>query len=246
MLPTLEGIIARRILLNFRADPEVVRPHVPAPLEVALQNGFAVIGVCLIRLEKLRPKGLPSLIGLSSENMAHRVAIRYPHQGALKDGVFIWRRDTDQRLISLLGGRLFPGVHRTAEFCVRENDARLAMHVHTENQEADVQFRADEKAGWEKTKLFAAFDDAREFFRKGDCGFSCSLQENKLEGMQLETLTWNVAPLAAHDITARFYERLGAARPGSIEYDCALLMRGIPHRWHELTEIPEFAARRTK
>jgi hypothetical protein len=26
--------------------------------------------------------------------------------------VFIWRRETDQNMIELLGDRLFPGVHR--------------------------------------------------------------------------------------------------------------------------------------
>ena len=28
---------------------------------------------------------------------------------------------------------------------------------------------------------FAAFEDATEFFRRGDCGFSCSLRAGKLE-----------------------------------------------------------------
>ncbi len=59
MLPTLEGVIRRRILLNFRADPSAIAPLLPAPLEVLTYNGFAIVGVCLIGMERLRPKGIP-------------------------------------------------------------------------------------------------------------------------------------------------------------------------------------------
>ena len=95
MLPKLEGTIARRILLNFRADPDVTQRLVPAPFEVVRVGGFAVVGVCLIRLENLRPKGLPPHFGISSENMAHRVAVRYPTRSGsasrTEEGVYIWR-----------------------------------------------------------------------------------------------------------------------------------------------------------
>jgi len=89
----------------------------------------AIVGVCLIRMERLRPQGVPSAFGLSSENMAHRVAIRYPGKDGMRPGVFIWSRETDQRWVELLGGRLFPGVHRHARFQVDEGEDRLAMEV---------------------------------------------------------------------------------------------------------------------
>src|ERR1700760_1313793 len=103
MLPVLKGLIARRILLNFRADPQIIQSMLPKPFQLDKQNGYAVVGVCLIRLEQLRPKGLPALIGMASENAAHRVAVRYPQDGKMKKGVFIWRRETDQRLVQLFG-----------------------------------------------------------------------------------------------------------------------------------------------
>jgi hypothetical protein len=37
-------------------------------------------------MESLRPKGLPAALGLASENMAHRVAIRYPKGEGMHDG----------------------------------------------------------------------------------------------------------------------------------------------------------------
>jgi hypothetical protein len=57
MLPIIKGLIARRVLLNFRADAQVVQSMLPKPFVVEPFQGAAIVGVCLIRLEQLRPKG---------------------------------------------------------------------------------------------------------------------------------------------------------------------------------------------
>jgi len=241
MLPTLEGLIARRVLVNFRVDPAVARRLVPSPLEPIVERGACVAGICLIRLERLRPKGLPAAVGFTSENMAHRIAIRYPTPDGPSDGVFIWRRDTDQALVSLLGGRLFPGVRGRATFAVTEDDLSLAMDVRTEGGEADVTLRVRAAAEWRSTPLFPTFDAVTEFFRRGDCGFSCSLHQDRLEGMRLKTLVWKMEPLAVDDVRAAFYADTRRFPRGSAVLDGAVLMRGIPHEWHELGDVPELA-----
>lgn len=234
MLPVLEGVIARRVLLNFRAEPDAVRRLVPAPLEIVEVNGAAVVGICLIRLEQLRPKGLPHEIGMASENMAHRVAIRFPTENGMKDGVFIWRRETDLSLLTFLGGRLFPGVHHAAKFHVAQDAGSLEMEVQTKRGEADVWFRAKIAPAWKPTGTFATLAEASRFFERGDCGFSCALREGTLEGIQLRTLRWEMKPLEVEAVRSAFFK-------GLAEFDSALLMRGVPHEWHELNEVPELA-----
>lgn len=245
MIPALEGIIARRVLLNFRADPAVVQRLVPAPLEVARKNGHAIVGVCLIRLEQLRPKGLPAAVGITSENMAHRVAIRYRSDAGMRDGVFIWRRETDLALATFFGGRLFPGVHHCAKFFLAQDSESLEMEVHTRKREADVWFRATLGAAWKPTAAFDSLEAARAFFQRGDCGFSCSLREDKLEGLWLRSLRWEMTPLGIEEVHASFFESEDRFPRGSVEFDSAFLMRGIPHEWHELRNVPELAVMTT-
>lgn len=81
-----------------------------------------------------------------------------------------------------------------------------------------------------------------EFFRKGDCGFSCSLGGDELESLRLKTLEWNMTPMQIDSQSSAFYSDPKRFPAGSIEFDCALLMRGIRHEWHQLTDIPELAA----
>jgi hypothetical protein len=241
MLPLIQGVIARRMLLNFRADPAVVQRLLPAPLQVDRQHGHAIVGVCLVRLEKMRPRGVPSSLGLSSENMAHRVAIRYPGREGMRPGVFVWRRETDQRLVELLGGRMFPGVHHHARFQVSESQSHLSMDVKSDDGQVDVRFSARVLESWRQTPSFDSFDEASEFFRKGDCGFSCSLRGDELEGMQLKVLKWEMVPMEIESQHCAFYSDLQRFPSGSVEFDCGLLMRGVPHEFHELTDVPELA-----
>jgi hypothetical protein len=48
-LPTIQGIIDRRILVNYRVDTEVAARLLPAPFRPKLAKGYAMAGICLIR-----------------------------------------------------------------------------------------------------------------------------------------------------------------------------------------------------
>src|SRR5437762_1679839 len=118
-IPVIRGVIDRRILVNYRVDPDVLAPLLPAPFRPKVYRGSALVGICLIRLRAVRPRLLPAWLGISSENAAHRAAVAWD-DGEAREGVYIWRRDTSSRLNALAGGRLFPGVHRHARFEVAE------------------------------------------------------------------------------------------------------------------------------
>ena len=62
-LPVIQGIIDRRLLVNYRVDPDVVRPMLLEPPHLRLHEGHAIAGVCLIRLTKVRPTWTPMWLG---------------------------------------------------------------------------------------------------------------------------------------------------------------------------------------
>src|SRR5215210_1347128 len=120
-LPIIQGIIRRRILVNFRVEAEVAARQLPARFRPKLKDGYAVAGICLIRLEHIRPRRLPASLGLNSENAAHRIAVLWEDEEQLtREGVFIPRRDSTSLVGQLAGGRLFPGEQHSAHFTVEE------------------------------------------------------------------------------------------------------------------------------
>ena len=52
-LPKIHGYIDRRILVNFTAEPGVVRKIVPEPFRPKIYKEKAIVGICLIRLKKV-------------------------------------------------------------------------------------------------------------------------------------------------------------------------------------------------
>jgi hypothetical protein len=119
--PSVSGVVERRLLVNYRVDPEVAARVLPPPLRPQLVAGWAVAGICLIRLGQLRPSRVPARLGIRSENAAHRVAVEWDcAEGPPKTGVYIPRRDSASLVNVIAGGRLFPGEHHRAAFDVHE------------------------------------------------------------------------------------------------------------------------------
>ena len=86
-LAAISGVIERRILANYRIDPQVVSRVLPAPFRPKLASGYAMGGVCLIRLGQMRPSLLRIPWGLRSENAAHRIAVEWDEAGGVREGV---------------------------------------------------------------------------------------------------------------------------------------------------------------
>ncbi|MEQ4720230.1 DUF2071 domain-containing protein [Nonomuraea sp. B19D2] len=123
--PRLSSVVERRLLVNYRLAPEVAARLLPDGLRPQLVRGYAVAGICLLRLGDVRPSWAPKAVGLRSENAAHRIAVEWDGPDGVETGVYIPRRDTASLLNTWAGGRLFPGEHGRAHFEVRETPGEL-------------------------------------------------------------------------------------------------------------------------
>ena len=235
-LPELQGVIARRLLLNYRVRPEVLERLLPAPFRPKLYCGYGIAGVCLIRFRQLRPRGLPAVCGFSSENAAFRVAVQWRENGRDREGVFIWKRLTNSRWNALLGGWLFPTVLHYARFRVAETSSRLSISV-WEGTGEDLRVVAELTEHWEGNSVFAHLQEAAEFFWKGAIGYSPSLEPGRYEGIELHCPRWEVEPLRLVEARCRFYEDPSRFPAGAIVLDSALLMRANEHSWQSLPTI---------
>jgi hypothetical protein len=237
-LPTISGVIRRRILLNYRVAPEVIQPLLPPNFRPKLHGGFAIAGTCLIRLEQVRPVGLPALVGISSENAAHRFAVVWQdEQGNSQEGVYVSRRDTDSCRNQLAGGRLFPGEQHAAKFTVKDDGSHLDFAMNSEDGQVVVQVRGKTAAALSADSVFENVDAASAFFEPGSLGYSATEKGNRLEAVRLKTATWEIAPFAVEQQHASFFADSSRFPAGTISFDCALIMRDIQHQWQSEADI---------
>jgi uncharacterized protein YqjF (DUF2071 family) len=237
-LPRVDGRIARRILVNFRIEPGVARRLIPRVFDLTMVDGAAMAGVCLIRLERLRPVHLPGVAGLASDNVAYRFAVTWQDGGMTRDGVYIPRRDTSSALQARLGGRIFPGEYGRASVRADERGGEIAIDVDTLAHDGDVHLRAHEAAALPSGSVFASLDDASAFLQRGAAGYSATRAGNRLDGLLLTTHGWSVRPLSVDSIESSFFDDTGRFPPGSVIFDNALIMRNLAHDWRALPGMP--------
>jgi len=230
-VPILRGVIDRRMLVNFRARPEVLQRLLPEPFRPRLIHGFGMAGVCLIRLKHIRPRFFPAVLGMSSENAAHRIAVEWEQGGKRHQGVYIPRRDTSSRFNTLVGGRLFPGVHHHAKFEVQERPDAYRVALRSDDGRTRLSVRARPSPTMPPGSVFRSLREASEFFRDGSIGFSPGLAAGHFEGLELRTRDWRVQPLVVDEVHSSFFHDPELFPPGSVEFDSALLMREVEHEW---------------
>lgn len=235
-IPAIQGIIDRRILINYNVDEQTLRNFLPSPFEPKLVNGKGVAGICLIRLKQIRPSGLPKQLGISSENGAHRIAVTWKESGSTREGVYIPRRDTNSLLNSWAGGRVFPGVHHWAEFNVNESNGNY--HVAFKSKDGtSLSIEAEESELWNGQSLFENLACASEFFEKGSVGFSPIPKTKQFQGLELQVQNWEVSTLKVNSVESSFFEDEQLFPKGTLKFDNALLMRNITHKWNGLSKM---------
>ena len=227
-IPTIHGFIDRRILINFTADQKAVEKIIPFPFRPKLYKNKAIVGICLIRLKNIKPKGLPDFIGVDSENGAHRVAVAWDENGETKSGVYIPRRDTSSRLNTLVGGRIFPGRHYHAKFNVEEKGSNYHIDFKS-SDDTEIFIDAKETKLFSEKSIFGTLENASDFFKNGDLGYSPN--KDKLEGLRLKVYKWEVRPLEVMKLKSSFFENEEIFPKGSVIFDNALLMTHIEHEW---------------
>jgi hypothetical protein len=136
------------------------------------------------------------------------------------------------------GGRLFPGLHHAATFRCAEMNSRYEIELRSQDGQTRVSVAARLSQGWPSGSVFRSLDEASAFFRSGNCGWS-PVNGSGLEGVELCTKSWAMQSLAVERVESSFFNDRRRFPSGTVEFDCALLMRGIAHEWRALGKFPE-------
>lgn len=230
-LPVLNGIIDRRILINYRVKPDVVRPLLPPHLEPLVINGFASAGICLLRLKNIGMKYSPSFLRSTSENAAHRFLVKYENGDEAGNGVYIPRRDTDSMLNVVVAGKIFSWPHYPASFQVNESNGNYSVKIQSKDNHSSLHIDAQLADTFPVDSMFDSLAHASECFHACPVGVSPSTRQKQFKTIRLKTKTWAVKPLHVSLLESSYFEDRSSFPEGSIQFDNALLMEGIEHEW---------------
>jgi hypothetical protein len=242
-IPVMRGVIDRRILVNYHVDPALVARYLPPPFRPHLVHGLGMVGICLIRVKHLRPAFLPAWLGMSSENAADRTVVEWDDQGTVRHGVYVRRRDTKSRLSSLASGRLFPGIQHHARFTVEENADHYRVAVRSDDGVTNISVRGTRTDKLPPTSVFQSLEEASASLEGCSLGYSATRDPRRFQGLQLHCFNWRIEPLEIEEARSNFLADESLFPKGSLELDCAVLLRGVHHEWHGQPDLccPEAA-----
>jgi hypothetical protein len=103
--------------------------------------------------------------------------------------------------------------------------------METDDGAGNVWLRAETSQRLPSTSRFASLEEASIFFAAGSVGYSPINGSARFDGLRLRTLAWRVEPLDVQRVFSRYFADSTHFPPGSVEYDCTLIMRDIPHEW---------------
>lgn len=234
MLPVIKGLIALRVMINYTVDPEVAQRLLPSPFRPKLVKGRAIAGVCLIRMKEMRVKGMPKMLGLSSKNIAYRIAVEWEEDGVKREGVYVPRRDNSSFINNITNGRIFPGRNQDAYFHFEEvGDRYLVDIISTDNTSLSIDARIIN--GLPEGSVFDSVEQASLFFRGGSVGYSRT--GDKMVGLEFRPDNWEPKFIAPKTLRSSFFEDTDMFPKGTIKFDNALVLHDIEHEWHDTGDI---------
>jgi hypothetical protein len=213
-----------------------MRVQLPSRFRPKLHAGHSVAGICLIRLDSIRPRFVPRLLGLSSENAAHRVAVRWRADGATRRRVHsapghrVGHEPSCRR--SALPRRASPGSFHRA----RELGPHRPQHAVRRSPSVG---EGPREAGGPPSQLVVFFVSHRgvsllrarvsRLLRDADAG--------RLDGIELRTHGWSVEPLQVEEVHSSYFSDEARFPKESVVFDCALVMRNLGHEWHSADDL---------
>ena len=228
---TMTGTMARRMLVNWRIEPEAARRVLPGVVRPKLVDGYAIAGLCLVRLERMRLAYWPPWIGLASENVAARMGIEWDSPTGLRQGVLIFRRDTASRSNAFFGPHFGYGVHSPAAISVNTAPGRIDIAMASGDGFHTADLSASDAPAIMPGSLFGTLEQAATFFRGGECGYSPTDRPGHWHGVGLRLGRWDLVPMAIRRARSSWIESwFGAAAT----LDSAFIMRNIEHTWRHI------------
>jgi hypothetical protein len=234
--PAIRAVMARRVLVNYRIEPEVLKAVLPAPFRSALAGGYGVGSICLIRLSSIRATGLvPAAFGLRAENVAHRFSVLVETPHGPTSSVYIPQRYTSSRIAALTRDLFFPRL-RLARFGVDERHGRYRIGAESLDGTLRVEVDARIAETLPPGSVFADLDEASRFIQLAPVGYSDTALPGVFDAVTLEASYREVHPLRVDEVASSLFDDPRLFPPGTVTVDSAFAAAGLA-TWRPLPRL---------
>jgi hypothetical protein len=197
------------LTLTYALPSEILRPLVPAALELETINGYGFIAVALVQTEALRPSPLPAAAGQDFFLAGYRVFTRFrTRTGRSLRGLRILRSDTDRRQMVAAGNLLTHYNYHRCTAAVRASDDAIEVTVVTRDGGGDLHITAHtHNQRLPAGSPFGSVREARRFAGPLPFTFDYEAETHAIVAIEAARTNWRPQPVAVDVQRLSFFEQ---------------------------------------
>lgn len=158
-MPVMRQRWAQLLFLHWAWDPAAIQATLPPGLTVDVHDGKAWVGLVPFFMERVRPRGLPAVPGLS--DFLELNVRTYVHDAQGRPGVWFYSLDANQWLAVKIARTLFYLPYQHAKMGATVDGATAAVSYRAQRQGAERESRFEYRP---KGAARAVKPGSREFF----------------------------------------------------------------------------------
>jgi uncharacterized protein YqjF (DUF2071 family) len=206
----------------------------PAPIAPDIYEGHAFLSIVVGQMEKMRPRFVPRIFGVSYNQVVYRLVVRIGDER----GVHFLRSDSDSRIMVWFGNRMSFFKFHHAEINSGEDGTDFRFDLVSKGPiPAGIQARFDiSSADREppRDSVFNEHDEAKHWLVELFTAFDVNQDADRLDVVRIDRGEWDIS-FVAGDVGE--YEFMTAGRPFTDQtavIDSVIYAGDIPYLWHRL------------
>lgn len=230
----IQAFFRYSLVLTYAFPEDILQPLLPPGLMLDCHEGNAFLAIALVQTERLRPVGVPRILGRNFFLSGYRIFSRYRRgDGRVLRGLRILRSDADSSLMVWGGNLLTHYRYSKCDVDSQRTSKTLDLRVTTPGAEADlsVHARIDEAADKPPTNSpFPDLKTARHFAGPLPFTFDYEPESNQMVIIEGVREDWKPKPIHVEVARCTFFDK-PPFNSVPIRLANAFFIENIPYRW---------------
>ena len=233
----LTAHLTNMFLVNFAVRADVLRQHVPPVFALETKDGYGFMSAVIARVEAMRPRGAPKLLGRDFDSVVYRVPVRYrSNNGRTVRGFYFPRSDASDWLLSLGGfwQRLFKTCWSHVAMMQRHGETRFTV-VPSDFSNARIAarfVRSRRHSRLPESSCFATIQQADEFLIARPIALHYDSRRREVAIVLVRRAHWNARVASVQQAEFDYVRALAGRDPQAVRFDSVLYVQRVPYVWH--------------
>lgn len=210
-----------------------MRSQLPEGIELDVYAGAAYLSIVIAQMERMRPVGLPTWLGVDYDQVVYRVVVTV----AGERGVFFWRSDADNPLMCLAGNAMSFFRFHPCRLRIAEADGRLRVALRSATPIANIDALYDLTSARKELPVPSRFPDlraARSFLVELYTAFARPRAEAPPSRVTIKRGPWDIA--VVDDLLGHYplLQEGPVFDSTNAQLDSVFFVRDVPYQWDRL------------